>query len=246
MAAVRARQFDQVPGELIKFVNAGGKKLQGLVNRRTDEIRVWSTDEPGSEDVSFTSGAMRLTAVGKFKDGKIAGLERDYAQAQARAVSAALARVQGQGAVTARVGQQAADNQVRIETRYRTLKEKVPVYVPAKPGAPAVASGATLMPLGAIVLLDAAARGSDPDAVDLAVVMHLADNRDLAAWPAGEGGFGHLRLHERMANIMPGLFRDFQAPPSGKFPVRSGRPSAARAPGSDRKPLRCKGLGGAG
>lgn len=45
---LNAHQFDQVPGELIKFVNAGGKKIQGLVNRRTDEIKLWSTDEPGS------------------------------------------------------------------------------------------------------------------------------------------------------------------------------------------------------
>lgn len=45
---LRARQFEQVPGELIKFVNAGGRKLRGLVNRRADEIKLWSTDEPGS------------------------------------------------------------------------------------------------------------------------------------------------------------------------------------------------------
>jgi len=59
---LRARQFDQVPGEFIKFVNAGGRKIQGLVNRRTDEIRLWSTDEPGSVDVVFTSATLRATA----------------------------------------------------------------------------------------------------------------------------------------------------------------------------------------
>lgn len=42
------RNFDAVPGEMIRFVNAGGKKVQGLVNRRTKEIALWSTDEPGS------------------------------------------------------------------------------------------------------------------------------------------------------------------------------------------------------
>lgn len=56
---LKARQFDQVLGELIKFVNADGRKLQGLVNRRTDEIRVWSTDEPGSHDAPVTSSATR-------------------------------------------------------------------------------------------------------------------------------------------------------------------------------------------
>lgn len=45
---LNARQFDQVPVEMMKFVNAGGKKLNGLVNRRSDEVRVWSIDEPGS------------------------------------------------------------------------------------------------------------------------------------------------------------------------------------------------------
>lgn len=56
---LKARQFDQVPGELIKFVNANGKKMQGLVNRRTDEIRLWSTDEPGSHDAPLTSAVTR-------------------------------------------------------------------------------------------------------------------------------------------------------------------------------------------
>lgn len=59
---LRARRYDQVPGEIIKFVNANGKKLQGLVNRRTDEIRVWSTDEPGSDDVHLTSATTRQIA----------------------------------------------------------------------------------------------------------------------------------------------------------------------------------------
>jgi lysozyme len=57
---LKARQFDQVPGELIKFVNASGKKMQGLVNRRTAEIRLWSTEEPGSEDVALASHVTRL------------------------------------------------------------------------------------------------------------------------------------------------------------------------------------------
>lgn len=56
---LKGRQYDQVPGELIKFVNANGKKMQGLVNRRTDEIRVWSTDEPGSENINLTSHVTR-------------------------------------------------------------------------------------------------------------------------------------------------------------------------------------------
>jgi lysozyme len=45
---LNARQFDQVPQELAKFVNAGGRKVMGLVKRRADEQVLWSTDEPGS------------------------------------------------------------------------------------------------------------------------------------------------------------------------------------------------------
>lgn len=45
---LKARAFDQVPTQIIRFVYAGGNKVQGLVNRRTDEIRLWSTEEPGS------------------------------------------------------------------------------------------------------------------------------------------------------------------------------------------------------
>jgi lysozyme len=45
---LKAQSFDQIPAELMRFVNAGGKKLQGLVNRRADEVKLWSTNEPGS------------------------------------------------------------------------------------------------------------------------------------------------------------------------------------------------------
>lgn len=53
------RQFDQVPGELIKFVNAGSQKIQGLVNRRADEVKLWSTEEPGSTTEKFSSAETR-------------------------------------------------------------------------------------------------------------------------------------------------------------------------------------------
>lgn len=56
---VKARQFDQVPTQFMRFVNAGGRKVQGLVNRRADEVKLWSTDEPGSEDITLTSATTR-------------------------------------------------------------------------------------------------------------------------------------------------------------------------------------------
>lgn len=57
---LNARQFDAVPLEMMKFVNAGGRKLKGLVNRRTAEVRVWSTDEPGSADEDPPSSETRF------------------------------------------------------------------------------------------------------------------------------------------------------------------------------------------
>lgn len=56
---LRARQFEQIPLEFMKFVNAGGKKVKGLVNRRTAEVQLWSTDEPGSTEESLPSSVTR-------------------------------------------------------------------------------------------------------------------------------------------------------------------------------------------
>lgn len=56
---LRARQFDQVPVELTKFVNAGGKKVQGLVNRRAEECKLWATEEPGSTPETPSSSVTR-------------------------------------------------------------------------------------------------------------------------------------------------------------------------------------------
>lgn len=56
---VNAKAFDQVPLEMMKFVNAGGKKVQGLVNRRSAEVALWSTDEPGSVPDELPSSVTR-------------------------------------------------------------------------------------------------------------------------------------------------------------------------------------------
>lgn len=62
---LKARAFDQVPVQLIRFVYATdpktGKKvkLPGLVKRRTEEVQLWSTDEPGTSDVDLPSSSTR-------------------------------------------------------------------------------------------------------------------------------------------------------------------------------------------
>jgi GH24 family phage-related lysozyme (muramidase) len=40
------REFDRVPMEMMKFVNAAGRKIQGLVNRRAAEVVLWSEGDP--------------------------------------------------------------------------------------------------------------------------------------------------------------------------------------------------------
>ena len=56
---LKAGNFDVIPSEMMRFVNAGGKKLAGLVNRRADEVKLWSTDEPGSVPDSPPSSVTR-------------------------------------------------------------------------------------------------------------------------------------------------------------------------------------------
>lgn len=58
---LRAGQLDQVPGEMIKFVNWDGKRSSGLVNRRTAEIQLWHTGDPMTADVAPPSSVTRVT-----------------------------------------------------------------------------------------------------------------------------------------------------------------------------------------
>jgi lysozyme len=49
---LRAKQFDQVPLEMQKFVNWGDppQKSSGLVKRRNAEVELWAVNEPGTVD----------------------------------------------------------------------------------------------------------------------------------------------------------------------------------------------------
>lgn len=46
---INAGELDRVPVELMKFVNAGGRRIKGLVNRRADECKLWSESDPDHE-----------------------------------------------------------------------------------------------------------------------------------------------------------------------------------------------------
>ena len=60
---LKARKFDQVPPQLMRFVNAGGKVVPGLVNRRAAEASLWHTvavDE-GAHEPAPPSSVTRST-----------------------------------------------------------------------------------------------------------------------------------------------------------------------------------------
>lgn len=56
---LNARDYDHVPGEMMRFVYCKGAKVQGLVNRRAAEVQLWSTAEPGSVPDVPSSAATR-------------------------------------------------------------------------------------------------------------------------------------------------------------------------------------------
>lgn len=58
---LRAKHFDQIPAQMIRFVNWKGQKSEGLVRRRTAEIALWSKDEPGSVPSDPPSSVTRST-----------------------------------------------------------------------------------------------------------------------------------------------------------------------------------------
>lgn len=94
---LRARAFDQVPAQLMRFVNAGGKKLQGLVNRRTDEVRLWSTEEPGSTEEDLPSSTTRMIETPPAPMEKPLGTSKSFIATTATAGITTAAAVQ-QGA----------------------------------------------------------------------------------------------------------------------------------------------------
>lgn len=59
---VNARQFDAVPHQLMRFVNAGGKRLPGLVRRRGSEAALW---EAGDDDEPETPPSTMTRLVGQ-------------------------------------------------------------------------------------------------------------------------------------------------------------------------------------
>lgn len=60
---LNAGKLELVPGELMKFTRAGGQQIKGLVHRRADEVKLWSTPDPDEEHAAPPSAVTRQPAM---------------------------------------------------------------------------------------------------------------------------------------------------------------------------------------
>lgn len=63
---VNSKDFNAVPAEFMKWVNAGGKFVKGLENRRKDEIKLWNTStgtQSPAEPLSKPAGSGLLSSL---------------------------------------------------------------------------------------------------------------------------------------------------------------------------------------
>lgn len=90
---LNAGDYDAVPGELSKWINAGGKRVQGLVNRRASEAGLWAK----GAFVSTTGGAVKASSeIARIAKEYDAALRRDgYGVTPAAGVVAGAAAVAG-------------------------------------------------------------------------------------------------------------------------------------------------------
>ncbi|MFZ5667974.1 MAG: lysozyme [Pseudomonadota bacterium] len=86
---LNAGSFDQAPPQFMRFVYAGGKKLNGLVRRRTAEVELWSTDEPGAVDEDLPSTTTREIETPPAPMGKPPAASKSLVATAATAAAAA-------------------------------------------------------------------------------------------------------------------------------------------------------------
>jgi lysozyme len=85
---VRAGRFEEVPVQLARFVNAGGRPVQGLVNRRAAEVALWRadvTDEPAPPSRMTREGPTPPTPL----DSKPLATSKSFMATAAASVTAA-------------------------------------------------------------------------------------------------------------------------------------------------------------
>lgn len=113
-------------------------------------------------------GVLAGSAIGwRLQDGRVAKVQAAWDRQKSVDAQSALNRLRASSEASAEIGAKSVEAQVRVEARTRALKEKVVVYVP-KTTPPGVIRADDRVPVGALVLLDAAARGDDPDGLSVA------------------------------------------------------------------------------
>lgn len=117
---------------------------------------------------SLIVGVIAGSVVGwRLQDSRLEKIQAAWDREKAKDAREALGRLRASSDATAEIGAKSIEAQVRIETRARMLKEKVTVHVP-KTTPLGVIRADDRVPVGALLLLDAAARGDDPDGVSVA------------------------------------------------------------------------------
>lgn len=107
---LKARRFDEVPPQLMRFVNAGGLVVQGLVNRRAAECALWHAPEDEAPLEAPPSSVTRVTPTPPTPaDSKPLAASKSFTTAAATGVAAAAVAV---GEVSKAVSPYAAQSEI--------------------------------------------------------------------------------------------------------------------------------------
>jgi lysozyme len=107
---LKARRFDEVPPQLMRFVNAGGRVVQGLVNRRAAECALWHDASAGDTAETPPSSVTRAAPTPPTPtDSKPLAASKSFTTAAGAGITAAAVAV---GEVSRAVSPYAAQSEV--------------------------------------------------------------------------------------------------------------------------------------
>lgn len=91
---LKARRFDEVPPQLMRFVNAGGRVVHGLVNRRAAECALWHEAKGAPAETELPSSVTRASPTPPTPaDSKPLATSKSFTTAAATGVTAAAVAV---------------------------------------------------------------------------------------------------------------------------------------------------------
>jgi lysozyme len=106
---LKARRFDEVPPQLMRFVNAGGRVVQGLVNRRAAECALWHEGQGAPAETPPSSVTRVSPTPPTPTDTKPLAASKSFTTVAATGVTAAAVAV---GEVSKAVSPYAAQSQL--------------------------------------------------------------------------------------------------------------------------------------